>query len=93
MLPTPMGTRLRINGKLEHVECDPATPLLYVLRNELGLRAAKFGCGLEQCGACAVLVGGESLLSCRLPLSQVGEREVTTVEGLAALAASSQSDG
>ncbi len=81
-----MPTKLCVNGTTHYSESSPSTPLLYVLRNELGLRAAKFGCGLEQCGACAVLVGGESILSCGLPLSAVGEREVVTVEGLPALA-------
>jgi nicotinate dehydrogenase subunit A len=74
---------LRVNGRVERVEADPATPLLYVLRNDLGLRAAKFGCGLEQCGACTVIVGGEAVMSCALPVGRVGEREVLTVEGLA----------
>jgi aerobic-type carbon monoxide dehydrogenase small subunit (CoxS/CutS family) len=74
---------LRVNGRVERVDVDPATPLLYVLRNDLGLRAAKFGCGLEQCGACTVIAGGEAQMSCRLPVGQVGAREVLTVEGLA----------
>ena len=73
---------LRVNGEVRSVEADPSTPLLYVLRNDLGLCAAKFGCGLEQCGACTVVVGGEAVLSCRLPVRDVGEREVLTVEGL-----------
>ena len=83
----PMSViELQVNGAPCRVECDPATPLLFVLRNDLGLNAAKYGCGLEQCGACAVLVGGQSTLSCRLPVSEVGAREVVTVEGLPALA-------
>lgn len=73
---------LHVNGGRRRVTVDPATPLLYVLRNDLGLRAAKFGCGLEQCGACTVLVGGEAVLSCALPVARVGAREVRTVEGL-----------
>jgi len=77
---------LEVNGKERRVTCDPSTPLLLVLRNDLGLCAAKYGCGLEQCGACAVLVGGESTLSCTLPVGEVGGREVVTVEGLPALA-------
>jgi aerobic-type carbon monoxide dehydrogenase small subunit (CoxS/CutS family) len=80
----PQPIELCVNGRTERVEADPATPLLYVLRNDLGLRAAKFGCGLEQCGACTVIVGGEARMSCRLPVGQVGAREVLTVEGLAA---------
>lgn len=71
-----------MNGERRRVAVDPATPLLYVLRNDLGLRAAKFGCGLEQCGACTVVVGGEAVHSCALPVGSVGEREVRTVEGL-----------
>ena len=74
---------LVVNGRRHRLHVDPATPLLYVLRNDLGLRAAKFGCGVEQCGACTVLVGGEAVTSCALPVSQVGAREVTTLEGLA----------
>ena len=79
----PERFELRVNGERRGVKVDPATPLLYVLRNDLGLRAVKFGCGLEQCGACTVIVGGEAVRSCTLPVSRVGEREVTTVEGLA----------
>ncbi|HEX2484604.1 MAG TPA: (2Fe-2S)-binding protein [Myxococcota bacterium] len=80
-MPEPI--EIRVNGRLERVAVDPATPLLYVLRNDLGLRAAKFGCGLEQCGACTVVVGGEAVMSCALPVCEVGAREVLTVEGLA----------
>ncbi len=72
-----------MNGRAHKVAVDPATPLLYVLRNDLGLRAAKFGCGLEQCGACTVIVGGEAVMSCTLPVGKVGTREILTVEGLA----------
>jgi nicotinate dehydrogenase subunit A len=74
---------LRVNGRAVQVTAPPHAPLLYVLRNDLGLRAAKFGCGLEQCGACTVLVGGEPVLACSFPLSRLDGREVTTVEGLA----------
>jgi len=84
MLGAVAAIELRVNGARHAVDCDPATPLLLVLRNDLGLCAAKYGCGLEQCGACAVLVGGESTLTCRMPVSQVGDREIVTVEGLAA---------
>ncbi|MEE9282221.1 MAG: (2Fe-2S)-binding protein [Myxococcota bacterium] len=73
---------LQVNGERRRVEVDPATPLLYVLRNDLDLRAVKFGCGVEQCGSCTVIVGGEAVHSCALPVGQVGEREVQTVEGL-----------
>ena len=77
-----MAMELRVNGKVRRVEAEPETPLLYVLRNDLGLRAVKFGCGLEQCGACTVLVGSEPVMSCAFAVGRVGEREVTTVEGL-----------
>lgn len=80
-MPPPI--ELRVNGRVERVDAEPSTPLLYVLRNDLGLRAAKFGCGLEQCGACTVIVGGEAVMSCALPVGSVGAREVLTVEGLA----------
>ena len=73
---------LEVNGRTHRLEVDPSTPLLYVLRNDLGLKAAKFGCGLEQCGACAVLVDGRSTLSCRLPVESVCGRSVTTLEGI-----------
>ena len=73
---------LRVNGKTQTVDVDPSTPLLYVLRNDLELNGAKFGCGLEQCGACTVLVDGVSTRSCVTPLSRVGQSEVTTLEGL-----------
>jgi aerobic-type carbon monoxide dehydrogenase small subunit (CoxS/CutS family) len=79
----PRTIDLHVNGERRRVEADPATPLLYVLRNDLGLRAVKFGCGLEQCGSCTVIVGGEPVLSCALPVGRVGDREVRTVEGLA----------
>jgi aerobic-type carbon monoxide dehydrogenase small subunit (CoxS/CutS family) len=78
----PQPIELHVNGERRRVEVDPATPLLYVLRNDLGLRAVKFGCGLEQCGSCTVIVGGEAVLSCALPVGRVGGREVRTVEGL-----------
>ena len=73
---------LRVNDRVHEVDVAPETPLLYVLRNDLGLKGAKFGCGLEQCGACTVLVGAEPVLSCGLAVGRVGDREITTVEGL-----------
>lgn len=82
-MPGAEALELHVNGERRTVEVDAATPLLYVLRNDLGLLAAKFGCGLEQCGSCTVIVGGEAVHSCALPVGQVGEREVQTVEGLA----------
>jgi len=74
--------QLNVNGRMQQVDVDPATPLLYVLRDELQLHGAKFGCGLGQCGACTVMVGGAPVLSCVTPVSLVGSRPVKTVEGL-----------
>ena len=74
---------LNINGAVSEVEADPATPLIFVLRNELGLTGAKLGCGLEQCGACAVMADGEKVLSCVRAVSEFEECAITTVEGLA----------
>jgi nicotinate dehydrogenase subunit A len=73
---------ITVNGQSHRVEAAPETPLLYVLRNELRLNAAKFGCGLAQCGACTVHVDGEPVRSCVLPVSEVVGAEVTTLEGL-----------
>jgi nicotinate dehydrogenase subunit A len=73
---------LDINGAARQVAADPATPLLYVLRDELRLNGAKFGCGLGQCGACTVMIGGEAAFSCLMPISLVQQRAVKTVEGL-----------
>ncbi len=67
---------LRVNGSRRRVDADPSTPLLYVLRNDLGLTGAKYGCGLEQCGACAVLVDGRAVLSCATPVSAFEGRDV-----------------
>jgi nicotinate dehydrogenase subunit A len=74
--------KLSVNGRQHDIESDPRTPLLYVLRDELKLNAAKFGCGLAQCGACTVLVDGEAVFSCITPVSLLGDRKVTTLEGL-----------
>jgi nicotinate dehydrogenase subunit A len=74
---------LRVNGRSREVEADdPGIPLLYVLRNDLGLTGSRFGCGLAQCGACTVLVGGRAVRSCSTPARDVGSRAVTTIEGL-----------
>lgn len=78
-----MTVDLTVNGVPRTVEADPETPLLDVLRGELGLRGSRFGCGLGLCGACAVLVDGRSVNSCDTPLWSVAGRSVTTVEGLA----------
>ncbi len=74
---------VRVNGVTRRIETDdPSTPLLYVLRNDLGLRGPKFGCGLGQCGSCTVLIGGTPKRSCEVPVSAVGSQTVTTLEGL-----------
>ncbi|WP_460450169.1 (2Fe-2S)-binding protein [Alsobacter sp. SYSU BS001988] len=73
---------LRINGKTHRVEAEPGTPLLYVLRDELQLNGAKFGCGLGQCGACTVVVDGAPVFSCLMPASLLAGRDIVTVEGL-----------
>jgi nicotinate dehydrogenase subunit A len=74
---------LRVNGSTRDVEVDdPATPLLYVLRNDLALTGTKFGCGLAQCGACTVHVDGQAIRSCSMPVSAAVGRQVTTIEGL-----------
>ncbi len=74
---------LNVNGEVKTVEiADASEPLLYVLRNTLGLTGAKYGCGLGQCGACTVLIDGEAVRSCVLPVSRAADRKVTTVEGL-----------
>ena len=64
-----MTIKLSVNGSMHNVDADPDTPLLYVLRDELQLNGAKFGCGLGQCGACTVMVGGEAVFSCLVPIS------------------------
>ena len=73
---------ITVNGKRHRVEAATDTPLLYVLRNELGLNGPKFGCGLAQCGACTVHLGDRAIRSCVTPVSAVGAQPVTTVEGL-----------
>ena len=73
---------LRVNGRAHTVDIDPATPLLYILRNDLDMRGPRFGCGLGQCGACTVIIDGAAVRSCITPCSSV-KGEVTTLEGLA----------
>ena len=73
---------LDVNGRMQSVDVDPATPLLYVLRDDLRLNGAKFGCGLGQCGACTVMVDRGAVLSCITPVSLVVGRRIRTVEGL-----------
>ena len=77
-----MAISLKVNGATRSVPAEPDTPLLYVLRNDLELNGAKFGCGLAQCGACTVLIDGKAVRSCITPISAVGSSEITTIEGL-----------
>ena len=77
--------KLNVNGEIHEVDADPRTPLLYVLREDLKLNAAKFGCGLGQCGACTVLVEGEAVFSCVTPIVLLDGKRVVTVEGLGSI--------
>lgn len=77
-----MTFRLRINGVSHDITSDPETPLVYVLRDELKMKGTKLGCGLEQCGACAVLVDGEVELSCVSPAETFADRDITTIEAI-----------
>jgi len=80
-----MRMQLRVNGRAAAVDVDPASPLLYVLRNDLRLDGPKFGCGLGQCGACTVIAGGELIRSCLTPVSAAKAKEILTLEGLGTL--------
>jgi nicotinate dehydrogenase subunit A len=73
---------LKVNGRTHTLDVDPATPLLYVLSDDLGLRGPKFGCGLGQCGCCTVIIKGQAVRSCVTPVSSVAGSEITTLEGL-----------
>jgi nicotinate dehydrogenase subunit A len=77
-----MSLNLNVNGTDHAVSADPQTPLLYVLRNDLGLNAAKFGCGLGQCGSCTVVIDGKPVTSCTVPILLLKGRRITTLEGL-----------
>jgi nicotinate dehydrogenase subunit A len=77
-----MAFTLTINGKKQELDVEPDTPLLYVLRDDLELRGAKFGCGLSQCGACTVLVDGQAVRSCGVEVSKLAGKKITTLEGL-----------
>ena len=77
-----MAYKLNVNSKVVEVDVDPDTPLLWVLRDELGLTATKFGCGIAACGACTVHIDGQAARSCSVPLDGIGASEVTTLEGL-----------
>ena len=73
---------LKVNGQAQQVEVEPETPLLWVLRDTIGLTGTKFGCGVAACGACTVHLGGMPVRSCMLPVSAVGDQDVVTIEGL-----------
>ena len=74
---------LTVNGKRHEVAADPETPLLYVLRNDLKLKGARYGCGIGQCGACTVIIDGKAVQSCDVPVSGATGKQITTVEGIA----------
>jgi isoquinoline 1-oxidoreductase alpha subunit len=76
-------SRLVVNGKTHDVDADPNTPLLWVLREQIGLTGAKYGCGIAQCGACTVHIDGAAVRSCSLPVSAAEGKQITTIEGLA----------
>jgi nicotinate dehydrogenase subunit A len=80
-----MAVSLKVNGAMRSVPADPDTPLLYVLRNDLELNGAKFGCGAAQCGACTVLIDGQAVRSCVTPIGALARSEITTLEGLGTL--------
>lgn len=75
---------LKINGKTQKVEVDPMTPVLWVLREHLHLQGTKYGCGIAACGACTIHLDGSAVRSCQLPVMSIGNREITTIEGLSA---------
>jgi isoquinoline 1-oxidoreductase alpha subunit len=82
-----MPVAVNVNGRTRDLDIDPATPLLWVVREELGLTGTKYGCGVAQCGACTVHVDGQPVRSCSMPVSAVSGRRVTTIEGLSSPAA------
>jgi len=77
-----MAITLKVNGRSQNLDVDPATPLLFVLSDDLSLRGPKFGCGLGQCGACTVIANGQAVRSCVTPVSTVANQDITTLEGL-----------
>jgi aerobic-type carbon monoxide dehydrogenase small subunit (CoxS/CutS family) len=79
-----MAVTLRVNGTTHAIDADASTPLIYILRNQLGLTGVKLGCGLEQCGACTVIADGQTALSCVKTLGEFAGKDITTIEGLAA---------
>lgn len=87
MASSAPALRISVNGQPHEVTATPDTPLLYVLRDDLGLNAAKYGCGLGRCGACTVHLDGAAVHACEMPVGEVGGREVTTLEGLGSVTA------
>ena len=79
-----MGIRLKVNGVIHEVDVESDAPLLWVIRDELGLTGTKFGCGIAACGACTVHVNGQAMRSCSVPVGSVAEAQITTIEGLGA---------
>src|SRR3954452_12777928 len=77
----PRMVSLNVNGKVYQVDVDPRTPLLWVLRDAVGLTGTKYGCGIAQCGACTVHIDGTAMRACSVPVSSVGAKKVTTIEG------------
>jgi len=73
---------LKINGETKRVDVDPSTPVLWVLREHLNMQGTKYGCGVAMCGACTIHLNGNAVRSCQLPVSSIGNREITTIEGL-----------
>lgn len=73
---------LKINGQSKQVDVDPATPMLWVLREHLNMEGTKYGCGVAQCGACTIHLNGSAVRSCQLPVAAIGTKEITTIEGL-----------
>lgn len=78
-----MPQELNVNGKVHKVDVDPNTPLLWVIREQVGLTGTKYGCGVAQCGSCTVMVNGQAVRSCSYPVSAVGTQKIQTIEGLA----------
>ncbi len=78
----PQQIRLKVNGEEHTLTADPETPLLFVLNDELGVTGPKFGCGMAQCGSCTVIMRGQVVRSCVMPVSAVGDREIITLEGI-----------
>lgn len=73
---------LKVNGKNKQVDVDPTTPILWVLREHLNMQGTKYGCGVAMCGACTIHLNGNAVRSCQLPVSTIGNKEITTIEGL-----------